>query len=83
MNFKNLIANCECVYEYKDYILINQNKEIEDIFLKEMINNFAIIISISRDLYEESKISSLLCLKLALTPKNFIVNISGIFILII
>ena len=83
INFKNLLSNCEYVYEYKDYILINQNKEIEDIFLIEMINSFIIIISFSREIYEASKISSLLCLKLALTPKNFIVNISGIFILII
>ena len=82
-NLLTHIANCYCKYTYNDFNSINKINEIEE-DLNQQSKIFEIIGKLAlRGIYENSKAASFKCLKNALYPKNFIVNIGGIFLLLL
>ena len=82
-NYSTLISYCKCEYEDSNYTSFNLNNDIDDDYINQnqiKMINFSIGFV---DIFETSKIASLICLKYSLYPKNFITNIGGIFITIL
>ena len=77
------ITKCDCKYQKFNFSLINKNNIINDELNFQALNTSVILLSEFLEAFENSKVASLFCIKKALAPKNFIVNIGGIFILII
>ena len=82
-NYQTNISNCICKYDDVNFTSINENNEKEDDNFQDFINLIIQAKSGINDVIEYSKVASLLCLKYSLYPKNFIVNIGGIFLLIL
>ena len=82
-NLLNHISKCYCKYVYNDYYKINKFFENGE----DLIQNVKILAIFAKiagnEAIENSKVASIKCLKYALYPKNFIVNIGGIFLLIL
>ena len=82
-NYQTYISNCNCQYCDANYKAINNNNDIEDELAQQLINVLIQVKLGFNYIFEYSKVASLMCLKYSLYPKNFIVNIGGIFLLIL